>query len=260
MPSTFPLEIEEIILDLLADEDDKGHSALKTCSLVCQAFLPICRKHIFGSIALNGHHGNMISLTTHAFEHLLRETPEIADYIRKLYFFIKIADLASSSIQESLKRISRLEFLSVRYYNWQALDWSNNPFHPALLHLLHLPTLTHFVVINISVFALSDLIPCANLKYLDFSYFSIAAENTFPVTMPEHSIQLNEFAAGSGTSAATVMKFCSTRHPDGQPIIDFGSLSKIKVHFTLGGSSQRRPLQELFKHCRALTNVSISCK
>ena len=105
MPSTFPLEIEETILDLLADEDDKGHSTLKTCSLVCQAFLPICRKHIFGSIALNpGHHpGNMITLTTDAFERLLRETPEIADYIRKLYFFIKIADLASSSIQESLK-------------------------------------------------------------------------------------------------------------------------------------------------------------
>ncbi|KIM43736.1 hypothetical protein M413DRAFT_387661 [Hebeloma cylindrosporum] len=46
-----PFEIEETILDLLA-QDDKGHSALKTCSLVCQAFLPICRKHVFGTIVL----------------------------------------------------------------------------------------------------------------------------------------------------------------------------------------------------------------
>ena len=130
MPSIFPLEIEEIILDLLA-EDDKGHSVLKTCSLVCQAFLPICRKHIFGSIFLND--PNAISPhTTRAFERLLRETPEIADYIRKLYFTIQIADWTSSLIQESLKRISRLEFLSVRHHSWQALDWSNNPFRPSI--------------------------------------------------------------------------------------------------------------------------------
>ena len=39
MSSIFPLEIEEMILDLLAE--DEGHSALKACSLVCQAFLPL---------------------------------------------------------------------------------------------------------------------------------------------------------------------------------------------------------------------------
>ena len=94
---TFPLEIKETVLDLLA-EDDKGHLALKTCSLVCRAFLPICRKYIFESIVLN-----LRSPTTRAFEHLLRETPEIADYIRKLDYTIVIADLTNSSIQESFK-------------------------------------------------------------------------------------------------------------------------------------------------------------
>ena len=59
----FPLEIEEMILDLLSEGDKKhSESALKMCSLVCQAFLPICRKHIFRSIALGS------SPTTHAFE------------------------------------------------------------------------------------------------------------------------------------------------------------------------------------------------
>ena len=169
MPSTFPLEIEEIILDLLADEDDKSHSALKTCSLVCQAFLPICRKRIFGSIALNGHHGNMISLTTHAFERLLRETPEITDYIRKLDYTTRISSLTIPSIQESLKRISRLEFLSVRirHPDWSRHDRSNSPIRIALLHLLHLPTLTHFEV-NFNDFLVSDLIrygSCTILKH-----------------------------------------------------------------------------------------------
>ena len=67
MHSIFPLEIEETVLNLLADEDDQGHSALKTCSLVCQAFLPICRKHIFGSIVLNDY-------TIRTLERLLHDT------------------------------------------------------------------------------------------------------------------------------------------------------------------------------------------
>ena len=128
MPSIiFPLEIEEKILDLLAEDDD-GHSALKTCSLVCQAFLPLCRKHIFRSIALVSSHN------THLFERLLRET---------------------------LKRISRLESLTFHQSKLPKVDWSDNPIRPALLHLLHLPTLTHFTMTNINNFLVSDLIPAS---------------------------------------------------------------------------------------------------
>ena len=191
--SIFPLEIEEIILDLLAEDEDEdeGHSALKTCSLVCQAFLPICRKHIFGSIFLS-------SSTTHAFERLLCETPEIADYIRKLHYYYANF-VPNPSIQESFKRITRLEFLTVRRHFPSRLDgqWSNYPIRPALLQLLHLPTLTHFKAMSINKFVVSDLIPCVNLKYLEIDRFtSVADEYTFPATLPKHSIQLNEFYHG----------------------------------------------------------------
>ena len=250
---TFPLEIERMILELLTEDDD-GHLALKSCSLVCQAFLPICRKHIFGSIVI--HDRNEISPTIHAFERLLRETPEIVDYIRKLDYTIQNADLASSSIQETLKQISRLEFLSVRYpSNFYLLDWSNNPIRPALLHLLHLPTLTHFEVNNVNAFLISDLIPCVNLKYLDISDITMEAGNTFPATLPEHSIHLNEFVAGSQTFYA-VRNLSTARRPDGQPIIDFGSLSKITVDIDLFYAVP----QELFRRCHSLTNVQIFCK
>ena len=254
MLSIFPLEIEETILDLLA-ENDEGHSALKTCSLVCQAFLPICRKHIFRSIVLNDR--NAISFpSTRAFERLLRKTPKIADYIRKLDYTIRIADLTSPSIQESLKQISRLEFLTVR----QAVrnTWSSNPIRPALLHLLHLPTLTHFKMTNINDFVVSDLIPCINLKYLDLGFCTTgAAETTFPAVLPEHSIQLNEFVAGMETSTV-IMKLCTAQRPDGRPIIDFRFLSKIKV--TLEEPDEGEASQELFRRCHVLTNVEISCK
>ena len=252
MPSIIcPLEIEEMILDHLAKDDE----ALKTCSLVCKAFLSICRKYIFRSIVLKNDHK---SPTTHAsaFERLLRETPEIADYIRKLHYTIRVADL-TPTIQESLKRISKLEFLSVQLWD-RDYDWSNNPIRPALLHLLYLPTLTHFGV-NVKLFLISDLIPCVNLKYLNIGCTTVAAENTFPSTLPEHSIQLNEFVAGPGASAAT-MKLFTARRPDGQPIIYFGSLSKMTMAFVK--PNEGRALQELFNHCRVLTNVIIrmSCK
>ena len=102
----FPLEIEEKILNFLA-EDDKYFSAMEVCSLVCQRFLSICRKYIFGWIAL------LRTNDIHAFERLLRETPEIADYIRELDYNFQIEDLTSPLIQETFKRISKLKSLTI---------------------------------------------------------------------------------------------------------------------------------------------------
>ena len=267
MSSILPLEIVEIILDLLA-EDDEGHSALKTCSLVCQAFLPRCRKHIFGSIFLNGYTKirNTVtwsiplgSPTAHEFDRLLRETPEIADHIRELdYTFLK-TDSTIPSIQESLKRITRLESLTLR--NWESLkwfNWSSNPIRPAFLHLLHLPTLTRFHVTGFGRFLVSDLIPCVNLKYLEFGHkTSVAAEYTFPAILPDHPIRLNEFVARF-RSGDGIMKLCTARRPDGQSIIDFRFLSKITVDIEV--SDDIEASQELFRRFDFLTIVHITCK
>ena len=255
MSFILPLEIEETILDFLA-EDVEGHSALKTCSLVCQAFLPICRKHVLRSIVLNQGDFEASPPYIFAFERLLRETPEIADYIRKLDYKIQPGDLTSPSIHESLKRISRLEFLTLRN-NWlkgPRLYWSNSPIRPVLLHLLHLPTLTYFEI-HIDKFVVSDLIPCVNLKYLYINDLTnVAAENTFSADFPEHSIQLKEFVAGN---SASTMKLCTAQRPDGKPIIDFGSLSKIIVNLA---NLNDRASQELFRRCHALTTAHIYCK
>ena len=259
MPSIFPLEIEEKILDILGSEDDKGHPAMKTCSLVCHAFLHICRKHIFEFIFLN----EISSSTIRAFERLLRNTPEIGYYIRELNFYFRDAELANPLIQESFKRISRLEILRIQpriSYQW-GFNWSNNPIRPLLLHLLHLPTLTHLKASDFEDFVVSDLIPCVNLKYLDIGYLTtVAAENIFPATLPKHSIQLNEFVVQIGASTAiTGMKLWRAQRPDGQPIIDFGSLSKITVAI-VDRNEGWVLLQDLFNHCHALTHAQITCK
>ena len=107
-------------------------------------------------------------------------------------------------------------------------------------------------------FVVSDLLPCVNLKYLDIGVrTTVAAETTFPAAFLERSVQLNEFAADPGTSAA-IMKLCTAQRPNGQPIINFGSLSKITVVFET--SNDGEALRGLFRRCHALTDVDISCK
>ena len=223
--SSIPLEIHETIIDFLA-EDDKNFLPIKACSLVCRTFLPLCRKHIFASIVLNN---GPRSPTTCMLERLISTSPEIADYIRKLDYNIAVDDFTSPLIQECLKRISRLQFLAVRHYNMQKLDWSSNHLRPALLHLLHLPTLTHFKVFAIDKFVASDLAPCVNLKKLDIgNHTTGTATNTFDAALPHPSIQLNEFVSGIRNPTA-IMNLCIAQHPDGQPVIDFTSLAKIRV-------------------------------
>ena len=250
MPSIFPLEIEEKIIDILGGED-KGHSAMKTCSLVCHTFLHICRKHIFESIFLN-------ASTIRAFGRLLRNTPEIGDYIRELVLlYFRVEDLANPLIQESFKRISRLEIFKVLplIKITPRLDWSNNLTRPLLLHLLHLSSLTHFAVNGFNNFAVSDLIPCVNLKYLDIGFLTaVAAKNTFPATLPKYSIQLN----GLIGEPTTIINLCTVQRPDGQPIIHFGSISKITVD--INSPIEGEASQNLFRHCHALTHVQITCK
>ena len=90
-----------------------------------------------------------------------------------------MVDLISPSMQDTLRWISRLESLTVHHHNRLRLDWSNNSIHPALLCLLHLPTLIHLKVTSVNNFIISDLIPCVNLKYLDIGlHMTGAPENS----------------------------------------------------------------------------------
>ena len=260
--SIIPLEIDETIIDLLA-EDDTNYAAVKACSLVCRAFLPLCRKHIFASIVLNGIHprrkSQSPSPTARQLERLLSASPEIADYIRKLDYNIVVGDSTTSLFQECLTRITKLQFLAVRRYNRGKLEWSNNRLRPVFLHLLHLPTLTHFKVTVISKFVVSDLIPCVNLKTLDIGLYSttLTPTNTFSATLPNCSIRLNEFISGVG-SANAIMNICAAQRPDGQPVIDFSSLTKITVE--IEKDDEIEASEELFGRCKQLTYVCITCE
>ncbi|KAF8334460.1 hypothetical protein F5887DRAFT_1079686 [Amanita rubescens] len=254
--SIFPLEVEERIIDLLA-EDAEDLVSVKTCSLVCRAFLPLCRKHIFASVVLNaGKHATPPS-TTPTLERLLSTTPEIARCIRTLDYNIAVRDFTSPLIQVCLKKISRLQCLRVRHYNRQKLDWSRNPLRPALLHMLHLPTLTHLRLFALDNFVLSDLLPCINLKKLEIESLTAVdwVDNTFSAAFRDHSIQLNHLEVGGRCSEA-VIKMCRAQCPSGRALFDFSFLTNISV--ALDRTNDIEALQELFERCGHLINVTIT--
>ena len=155
--------------------------------------------------------------------------------------------------------MSRLQFLKVRHSNRQKLDWSRNPIRPALLHLLHLPTLTHLHLFALNNFVLSDLLPCINLKKLEIEFLTAVdwVDNMFSATFRDHSVQLKHFSVGYQFSEA-VIKMCRAQRHDGRALLDFSFLTNISV--PLDKTNDIEALQELFERCGHLINVTISCK
>ncbi|KZT03525.1 uncharacterized protein LAESUDRAFT_335360 [Laetiporus sulphureus 93-53] len=69
-----PLELHDCILDCLVDD----RRALATCSLVCRAWLPTARSHLFHAVTLSG------SAQGSRFQELVQQSPYIGRYVRKL--------------------------------------------------------------------------------------------------------------------------------------------------------------------------------
>jgi len=251
----FPTDIVEIIIDVLAADDIQS---VKSCALVCHAFLPLCRNHIFSSIRLNDPTSRFRSHTARTFGRLLSTTPGIADHIRNLKYCVDVEDFKNPSLCDSLKRITKLQSFSVWHYSSMRtkFHWNNNPSQPALLHLLHFPTLTRLLLFGIDNIVASDFTPCINLKELEIEHVTAAdaQSNDFLSTSSEKPIRLSNFSAGL-QSATVTTQLCMTQRPNGTPLIDFTDLTRISVKLQYPDSVEAS--RELFKQCIQLASVYI---
>ena len=99
----------------------------------------------------------------------------------------------------------------------------------ALLHLVQLPTLSHFELRWITNFPVSDLIHSSSLKHLEIDYVDFAAEDVVPPSttpLPPQSVCLREYSADLRSASAT-KKLVEAKRPDGLPIVDFTELTKV---------------------------------
>ena len=253
-----PVDVVDKVIEILA-QDDPNLVSTKVCSLVCHDFFDLCRKHIFASITLNNTYDEFYSpsgwtkATTTMLVNLLSMTPEIANHIRNLFYVVTDDDLDNLSLIQTFKKITRLQSLTLVSYSEYPLEWDYNPLRPALLHLLHVPTLLHFSISTANNFIFQDLIPCLNLKHLEFD--SIKFENPFSSILPKNSLRLHQIKAGIRSAEAT-SELCTLQCPDGKPCINFESL--VNVSSEIRGVDDSEASQQLFGCCDQLIDAEIT--
>lgn len=248
-----PFETIETIIDTLA-QDDPGSLSLKACSLVCQGFLELCRKHIFASITIDCLAVAVPTPTSAAFVRLLSTTPQIADHIRELDWNILVEDFEDRSLPGILEKITKLQSLTI-YWPRGHLQWRTTSLRAGILHLLHLPTLIRLEICDSRDFVFIDLIPCINLREIRLDCTQVVeAENPFPLTLPNNPLQLDRLLFGVESSAA-ISRIGTSLRPDGRPIFNLAVLSCISL--VLYNYDEFEASRQLFQHCVQLTNVDI---
>jgi hypothetical protein len=255
-----PIEIINEIINILA-QDDPSLFSTKACALVCNEFHHLCRKHIFSSIDLNHTFARSLmpytratKATTRMLQQLLDTSPEIGDHIHNLTYDITSDDIGNGSLLETFKKITRLKFFSVWDFNTPRLQWDNNPLRPALLHLLHLPTLIGFRILAFENFLVSDLTPCINLEHLKFERLTVFDDPSLASNLPKNSIRIRNISAGL-KSASVIMKMCTMLCADGKPFFDFSWVNDltIKIH----RQNDVQATLNLLSRCRKLISISI---
>ncbi|KAF8968041.1 hypothetical protein BDZ97DRAFT_1916270 [Flammula alnicola] len=232
-----PLDVVGAIFDILATDNDKREeefTSLKARALTCHAFLPLCRKHIFASITING---PSLPFTdpppgTNALRKLLDTTPEIAFHVRKLRFGIKYEnEQCFIGLPDIFKRLTRLKSLTL-FGCPPGHDWNGMtlPMEDALLCLMNLPALTSLELIWIENFPISALIPCTQLRHFRIAARDIAEiDGSPPAILPVTPIRLEGYDFGF-KSATVTKKILEAKRSDGQPIFDLTNLKQFSGH------------------------------
>ncbi|KAG6906683.1 hypothetical protein DXG01_012600 [Tephrocybe rancida] len=108
-PINLPLDIVEIILDLLMRENTfESKKALHACACVASALTPLAQRLLFAEISIRGHHA------TAELESILIARPQLASYVKTVK--ISITSLAledSARLASVIDRLSALSYLSI---------------------------------------------------------------------------------------------------------------------------------------------------
>ena len=117
---TIPLDILLYIIDLLAVGDDEDVKSLQMLSQACKSMVPLCRKHLFSSIRL------ISESKSERFSDLLSKNPDIARYVRNLYYsFFHIPQAHELNTIEILKERSPLH--AIQLSSRRDWDWNDFP-------------------------------------------------------------------------------------------------------------------------------------
>lgn len=251
-----PLEIIELIIDnLSADESnphngDRNTESLRACSLTCQVFLPLSRKHIFYFIALR------FDERASRFAQLIQDSPAIAHYIRDLHYEIESTHFEISLLPSAFKSLTNL-----RSFNLSALElkWPEVPtsLRSSLLHLIHLPTIHSLHLGPLPNIGPHELVPWPNLK--DLSLFFVDDDRPFQNILPTLStkpIQLEKLSV-EGSGNKFVLDMLNTRDSEGNSILNLEALKEYTI-YDIDRSGDLFEALQVLKHAQNLESMSVA--
>lgn len=253
-PTSLPYDIVGHIIDILAAEGDL--TPIKNVSLASSSLLHLCRRYIFHTIP--SYHRRLRSLKK-PFISLLVNNPAIAQYIRVLNYAVHPKDYQLSPLLPSLlQTISHLKYLRITSAidSHEKFDWAEiDPLlQSALLHLMHLPTLTHFVIMRVRNIPISALAPCISLEQLDIRYTTVAQLGSCSQTSRPQTPRILHLRIDSSQTA--VGRLLRARWNDGRQVLDFTHVKTLVLDFDI--FQDRELTQELFENVKDLEELKIN--
>jgi hypothetical protein len=253
---TLSYDIIGHIIDILAGEGDLV--PLKNTALASSSVLHFCRRHIFRTIPFDNFYPGRKKPPKQPFITLLVNNPSIVQYIRELNYEVHYDD--AQVLSNLLQTISHLESLSIKSVLDNPIDWTemDPSIRLALLHLMHLPSLTHLKIRRVYNLPLSALAFCTNIEQLDIRYTAFTQFEESDLDLPPNVgcfkiPRVLQFSSGSSSQA--VGRLLSAKWKDGRPLVDFTQLKSLLVDFNTVHAEINR---NLFKSIEQLEKLSIT--
>ncbi|KDR82412.1 hypothetical protein GALMADRAFT_237710 [Galerina marginata CBS 339.88] len=253
----FPTEIYDIIVGFLAEEEDMD--SMKAVALSHSAVLPSCRSHIFATLNLISPAAeNGFSVKLESIKKIFVNNPDLAFYVRILYYEIQVVDHRSQPFHTILKTFSRVKTLTILGItagyrldtNWRRMAAS---LRAGLTSIVTSPSLEKLHLHHVEAFPIKTLVACPNLSHLtlkmsQFDKDELISQDESPVS----ALRLLSLAFGS-YSSPNLQTLMDAKGPNGS-IIDFSHL----VSLTYVEPSHRGALDSLLVQSRSLESLSTS--
>jgi hypothetical protein len=245
MSPVLPFDIIALIIDIVMENKDTI-LLVKELALVSHSFHQICSKHRFATVELHDlDQEYRVAPSMKAFVKLIRSSPDVVKYIRRLKYNFQPMRLSpshssfnddhllSSILPNLLRTISHLNCLTITAYNqnWNTMDSSLTS---AFFYLMHLPTVNHIDLRYIQDVPLSCFTssPSPNLHRLDILYLDGSnrlEEDGSPEILVQSGMmpKIREFHTLASPLVTT--KLLHAKRQDGQPAFNFVDLRRLYI-------------------------------
>ncbi|KJA21707.1 hypothetical protein HYPSUDRAFT_67629 [Hypholoma sublateritium FD-334 SS-4] len=254
---------DQIALEVQVGERTDARPTLQALSLTCKHMVPVCRRHLFSSIQLSSYSSNP---NCKKLLILLRENLEIASYVRKLTYCVKmLADEHEDGVLEVLLRHSTFLHSISLLANANSPDAWNaqpEPTKTLLISLIQLRTITHLHFRSFhGFFPYNQLSFCSGLRSLELQYMApllLGDISPVNVTASPQIPALQSLINNDAPYHALGILMDATKGPNALgPIIDFSCLQKADLTIHSRAQADRIGELRLFETAKQLQELII---